>query len=74
MIEYNWLGKMLIAFGVLLIIIGGVFLLAGKVHWFGRLPGDIVIQKKNVTLFFPITTCILISLILSCIFYLVNKR
>ena len=68
------MGKTLIFFGAVLILIGILFILAGKIHWIGRLPGDVFIQKKTITLFFPITTSILISIILSVIVYFLNKR
>jgi phosphotransferase system glucose/maltose/N-acetylglucosamine-specific IIC component len=75
------IGKMLIVFGAVLVLAGALFMLAGLPDWqagkmpgLGRLPGDIVIHKKNFTLFFPITTSILISLILSIIFYFFNRR
>ncbi len=68
------LGKMLIFFGAILILAGTLFLLANKIPGVGRLPGDILVQKKNLTFFFPITTSILISIILSLIFYFFNRR
>jgi membrane protein implicated in regulation of membrane protease activity len=67
-------GKTLILFGVILIVAGAVFMLGGKLSWFGRLPGDIYIHKKNFTFFFPLTTSILISLILSALFFLLRRR
>ncbi len=70
----NALGKTLILFGILMIVMGTIFTLGGKLSWFGRLPGDIYIQKKNFTFFFPITTSILISVILSLILILLRKR
>ncbi|OGW07625.1 MAG: hypothetical protein A2W75_08850 [Nitrospinae bacterium RIFCSPLOWO2_12_39_15] len=74
MLELNPLGKMLIFFGVILILIGGAVLLAGKVPWIGRLPGDIFIQKKNFTFYFPLATSIIISIILTLIFSLLSRR
>ena len=74
MLELNPLGKMLIFFGVILILIGGAILLAGKVPWIGRLPGDIFIQKKNFTFYFPLATSIIISIILTLIFSLLSRR
>lgn len=74
MFELNPLGKVLIFFGVILILIGGVILLAGKVPWIGRLPGDIFIQKKNFTFYFPLATSIIISVILTLIFSLLSRR
>ncbi|MGB2630635.1 MAG: DUF2905 domain-containing protein [Candidatus Omnitrophota bacterium] len=68
------LGKYLIGFGIVLVVLGGVFLFAGKVPWLGRLPGDIIIEREKFTFYFPITTCILISIILSAVFYRLFRR
>lgn len=70
----NYLGRTLIIMGVLLVVAGVFFTLGGKIPWLGRLPGDIIIQKKNFSFYFPVTTCILISIILSAIFFLFFKR
>ncbi len=67
-------GKMLMLFGMLLVLIGAALALGGKLSWFGRLPGDIYVQKKNLTFFFPITTSILISLIISFVLALFRRR
>ena len=74
MFEISSLGKALILFGLILIAIGLIFIFGGKLSWFGRLPGDIYVQKRNFTFFFPITTSILISIILSLIFILLRRR
>jgi hypothetical protein len=68
------IGKMLIIFGIAAIVIGGILMLSGKVPWLGRLPGDILVQKKNFTFYFPLATSILISILLTLIFWLVKKR
>ncbi len=68
------LGRILIFLGLLLIVVGGIVLLAGKIPGLGRLPGDILIQRRNITFYFPIATSILISIILSLIFWLLNRR
>lgn len=68
------IGKILIIFGVVSIIIGGILLLSGKVPWIGRLPGDILVQKKNFTFYFPLATSILLSILLTLIFWLIKKR
>jgi hypothetical protein len=68
------IGKMLIIFGVAAIVIGGILMLSGKVPWLGRLPGDILVQKKNFTFYFPLATSILISILLTLIFWLIKKR
>lgn len=67
-------GKMLIFAGIMLVIIGAVFALSGKLPWLGKLPGDIYIQKKSFSLYFPITTSIIISIILSIVLMLIRKR
>ena len=68
------IGKTLILFGTILLVAGAILTIGGKLSWFGRLPGDIYIQKKNLTLFFPITTSILISVIISVALMLFRKR
>jgi DUF2905 family protein len=74
----NELGKILLGFGVLMVILGGALLifgnLSGKVPWLGRLPGDIYIQRGSWTFYFPLATCILISIILTLIFSLFGRR
>jgi hypothetical protein len=67
------LGKMLILLGVFIILIGLFLLLGEKIPWVGRLPGDIIIRKKNFTFYFPIVTSILISIILTLLFALFRK-
>ena len=68
MSEFNPFGKTLLFFGIILIILGVIFLLAGKLPFSGRLPGDIVIQRKNFIFYFPLGLCIVISIILTIIF------
>lgn len=59
------LGRLLVIGGVVLAAVGVVVLLAGKVPFLGRLPGDIVYHKGGTTFYFPLVTCLLLSLILS---------
>ncbi|MDP3804035.1 MAG: DUF2905 domain-containing protein [Candidatus Omnitrophota bacterium] len=70
----NSMGKTLVLFGIVLVVIGGIFMLGGRFSWFGRLPGDIYVQRKNCAFFFPITTSIIISIVLSIIFMLLRRR
>jgi uncharacterized membrane protein YidH (DUF202 family) len=70
---FGALGKILILLGVFIILIGLLLLLGGKIPWVGRLPGDIIIRKKNFTFYFPIVTSILISIILTLLFALFRK-
>ncbi|HZD39119.1 MAG TPA: DUF2905 domain-containing protein [Terriglobales bacterium] len=67
------LGKALILFGIILFVIGVIFSLAGKIPWLGHLPGDIVIQKERYSFYFPLTTCLLISAIISLVLYLFRR-
>lgn len=68
------MGKALIICGIALIAIGAAVTLGPKVPWLGRLPGDIYIQKKNVSFYFPLATSVLISVVLSVLVYLFRKR
>lgn len=74
MLEMNSIGKTLVISGLILAVVGGIFMLGGKLSWFGRLPGDIYIEKKGVSFYFPITTSVVISLIVSVIFILLRRR
>jgi hypothetical protein len=65
----NSLPKLLIGAGAVLIVIGLIWMVAGKYLNFGRLPGDIVYEKGNFKFYFPLMTCIIISVILSLIMY-----
>lgn len=67
------LGKLLILAGVILVVLGGVLLLAGRLPWIGRLPGDIVVRREGFTFYFPLTTSILISVVLSLLFWLFRR-
>jgi len=68
------IGKALIIFGVILIGVGLFLAFFNKIPFLGKLPGDIYIQKKNFTFYFPLVTSILISVILSLIFWLWPRR
>ena len=67
------LGKMLIVFGVVVALVGVILLAAPKIPWLGKLPGDITYHGKGFTFYFPLATCILLSLVLSLILYLFRK-
>lgn len=68
------LGKILIGIGLLFVILGAILLVLKHIPFIGKLPGDIYIQKKNFTFYFPLTTCILLSILLSIILYFLSKR
>ncbi len=68
------LGKLLVIFGGVLVVVGLVLMLGGRTHLpLGRLPGDIVYRGKNTTFYFPIVTSILVSIVLSVILYLIGR-
>jgi hypothetical protein len=67
------MGKMLIIMGLIITAVGVLFVLAGKIPWLGRLPGDICIKKENFTLYFPLATSILVSIVLSLILWLLRR-
>ena len=66
-------GKTLIYIGVVLIIVGIVFSASGKIPWLGNLPGDIYIQRGRFTFYFPLVTCLLISVIITLVLYLFRR-
>ncbi len=69
----NEIGRWLIGLGIILIIGGGVFLLAGRLPWLGRLPGDILIERENFKLFMPFGTMLVVSLILTVIVNIIAR-
>jgi len=68
------LGRLLIYIGVIIVLIGGFFVLVAKVPWFGRLPGDIVYHREGLTIYIPIATMILVSIVLTIILNVIFRR
>jgi Protein of unknown function (DUF2905) len=70
----NDLGRLLIGLGLLLLVAGGLLLLLGRTGVpLGRLPGDISYRGKNLSVYFPLGTSILLSVLLSLVFYLLSR-
>ncbi|HUI57811.1 MAG TPA: DUF2905 domain-containing protein [Bryobacteraceae bacterium] len=68
------LGRLLIALGLVLVAVGLLITFVGRLPIkLGRLPGDIYIHGKNSTFYFPLTTCILLSLVLSLVLWILRK-
>jgi uncharacterized protein HemY len=67
------MGKLLIIVGILLVIVGIVITYIDRIPFLGRLPGDIRIERENFKFYFPLTTSILLSIIISVIVYLINR-
>ena len=69
------MGRTLISLGILLIVIGLAIEFAPRLPFrIGRLPGDIYIQRHNTTFYVPIVTCIVLSVVLSLVMWLINRR
>jgi len=68
------MARTLIIFGIVLIVLGSVLFLFGKVPWFGRLPGDIIIRKSDMTLYFPVASMLLLSVVLTILFNIIGRR
>ena len=66
-------GKGLIFFGILLVVLGLIISVGVKIPWLGQLPGDIYIRRENFSFYFPLTTCLLLSLILTLVLYLFRR-
>jgi hypothetical protein len=68
------MGRILVAFGVALVVTGGIVMLLGRTGMpLGRLPGDFLYRGKNTTLYFPLASSILISIVLSIVLFLVGR-
>ena len=67
------LGRALIFFGVVLTGFGVILLLAPKIPWLGRLPGDILIQRERFSFYFPLASCLLASLLLTLLLWIVGR-
>jgi hypothetical protein len=68
------IGKNLILFGVILVAVGVLLVFVNKVPFLGKLPGDILVQRKNFTFYFPLATSIILSAAISFFFWLWSKR
>jgi hypothetical protein len=72
-IELGALGKLLVLLGVFIVLMGLLLMVGDKIPWIGKLPGDLLIKKEKFTFYFPLTTSILISIILTLLFTLFRK-
>lgn len=68
------LGRSLILIGLVIVFIGLAITFAPKVPFLGRLPGDIFYKRHNISFYFPLTTSIIISIILSLIFWFISRK
>ncbi|MCK5214757.1 MAG: DUF2905 domain-containing protein [Candidatus Omnitrophica bacterium] len=70
----NELSRIFFALGLFFTGLGGLFFLINRIPGSGKMPGDIVIKREDFTLYFPIMSCIIISIILSLVMYFTNKE
>lgn len=68
------MGRILIVVGLLIAVVGILLLFVGRIPFLGRLPGDFVIQRRQFTFYFPIATCVVLSLLLTLVLYLFGRR
>lgn len=66
-------GWFLVIVGALIVLIGILWLIGPSIPWLGRLPGDIRVERENFRFYFPLATCLLLSLALTLVLWLVNK-
>jgi membrane protein implicated in regulation of membrane protease activity len=67
------LGRTLMLVGGLLLLIGLLFSLGGRIPWLGRLPGDILVERKNFSFYFPLMTSVVVSVVLTILMMLFRK-
>ena len=67
-------GKIVIGIGVVLVLVGFILVAGPKIPWIGRMPGDIVVRKEHFTFYFPIVTCLVVSVVLTILFRLFGHK
>jgi hypothetical protein len=70
---FDTIGKVILTFGLIMVLVGGGLLLIGKLG-LGKLPGDIFFQRGNTTFYFPLATSLIVSLVLTIILNLIFRR
>jgi len=68
------IGRVLVIFGVVIVVAGLVFMFADRIPFLGRLPGDIVVRRKNFVVYFPLVTMLIISILLTVILNLFTRK
>ena len=68
------LGKLLIVLGVVLIVVGAVFLFADRIPWLGKLPGDMIFKRGRTTVYIPIVTMLVVSVLLTLILNFFGRK
>ena len=73
MFDLQSMGRLLVLMGVVIAVLGGLLLLLGKLPWLGRLPGDIHIEQEGFSCYFPIVTCIVLSILLTLLLNIIAR-
>ncbi len=68
------IGRTLVIAGLMLAGLGALLMFSGKIPWIGKLPGDILIERKNFSFYFPLATSILVSILLSLVFWFLGRK
>jgi hypothetical protein len=68
------LGRTLLVLGLVVAAIGAGLLLAPRIPWLGRLPGDVYVERENFSFYFPIVTCLVVSAVVTLLFHLFSRR
>jgi hypothetical protein len=71
--DLGQLGKSVLLAGAVLVILGGILLVLGKVPFLGKLPGDIRVERDNFSFYFPIVTCLVLSAFVSLAYWLFSR-
>ncbi len=71
-LEFSNLAKIFIFTGMFLLLLGVVMSVVGKIPFVGRLPGDILLERQNFRLYFPLATCVLLSVLFSFLFWVLG--
>jgi len=74
MVESVTMGKSLIVIGVLFVVVGVLISSGYGASWFGKLPGDFNFKEGNFSFYFPMSTCIVLSIVLTILFRIFNKK
>ncbi len=72
--SFQTMGKFLIFTGLIIVIFGVILMFAHKIPYLGKLPGDIIIRRKTFTFYFPLVTCLLISIVLTILLNLIFRK
>jgi len=71
--SFEPIGRALVVIGVFITVLGAIMLLTPRVPWLGRLPGDIVIHRDDLTIYIPLTTMLLVSVVLSVVLSIIGR-